>query len=231
MPPAKRQKAGPTQEPALILCYGDSNTFGQSGSGPNRLPYKARWTTVLQDLLGTPAYTVVPEGLNGRTTVLDDPAGSDAMLPGEGMNGRRYLLPCLHSHKPISVLVLALGCNDLKAKHYFGEAGVVSGLRALLSDVHTSDVGCDGAPPRVIVVSPPLLHPNETNRAWGFPPECEAYSRATIAAMATACKEDGHSFVDLSSIAVVGPDGIHFDASQGRPIATAIAEKIQRCHK
>ena len=63
---------------------------------------------------------VVPEGLNGRTTVLDDPnenpffCGQD----GAGMNGRRQLLPCLHSHKPVSVVVIALGCNDMKTSAF-----------------------------------------------------------------------------------------------------------------
>ena len=37
--------------------------------------------------------------------------------PG-GMNGRRFLLPCLNSHKTVDVLVLALGVNDLK--HHLG---------------------------------------------------------------------------------------------------------------
>ena len=58
--------------PALVLCYGDSNTFGQSDCTDERLPYAQRWTSVLQQALGE-TFIVMPEGLNGRTTVLDDP--------------------------------------------------------------------------------------------------------------------------------------------------------------
>lgn len=32
------------------------------------------------------------------------------------MNGRRALLPRLHSHKPVRVVVLGLGCNDMKCR-------------------------------------------------------------------------------------------------------------------
>jgi lysophospholipase L1-like esterase len=75
-----------------ILCFGDSNTYGtclrdSSIDGtptkdPDYVRLKAdrRWTGVLQRLLGD-GYDVIEEGLNGRTTDLDDedrPASTDA---------------------------------------------------------------------------------------------------------------------------------------------------------
>ena len=77
-------------EPGLILCFGDSNTYGERGDVEGRLPYSQRWTTVLQGLVGD-EYVVVPEGLNGRTTVQDDPYNDPDFcgVGGMGMNGRR----------------------------------------------------------------------------------------------------------------------------------------------
>ena len=50
---------------------------------------------------------VIEEGLNGRTTVWDDPI--------EGYkSGKEYLIPCIETHKPIDIVVLWLGTNDLK---------------------------------------------------------------------------------------------------------------------
>jgi lysophospholipase L1-like esterase len=117
MPPKKRARtAAAAAEPAVVVCYGDSNTHGANSEGDTRLPLASRWTTHLASALGSEVL-VVPEGLNGRTTVIDDPQENPdfAGIGGEGMNGRRFLLPCLHSHKPVSVVVLALGCNVRQA--------------------------------------------------------------------------------------------------------------------
>ena len=72
-----------------ILCFGDSNTWGFNPHTQNRFPDDVRWTGVLSRDLGARAI-VIEEGLNGRTTVLDDP-----FQPG--LNGQTYLVPCIRS--------------------------------------------------------------------------------------------------------------------------------------
>lgn len=52
---------------------------------------------------------IIEEGCGGRTTVWDDPLEMHK-------NGRTYLLPCLHSHRPLDAVVIALGTNDLKCR-------------------------------------------------------------------------------------------------------------------
>ena len=54
-----------------IVCYGDSNTWGYDPATGGRLPHGSRWTSVLQERLGS-GYRIIPEGMNGRTTVFDD---------------------------------------------------------------------------------------------------------------------------------------------------------------
>ena len=56
-----------------ILCYGDSNTWGKAPDLQNLHRYTAqeRWTGLLQAKLGD-QYEVLEEGLNSRTTDLDD---------------------------------------------------------------------------------------------------------------------------------------------------------------
>ena len=89
-----------------VLCYGDSNTYGYIPETGLRYPKNVRWTGVLQNLLGK-NFNVIEEGCNGRTTIFDDPI--------EGWkNGRDYLKPCLNSHKPIDIIIMMLGSNDLK---------------------------------------------------------------------------------------------------------------------
>ena len=55
-----------------ILCYGDSNTWGFLPGGAGRLCADQRWTGVCRRELGE-GYTVVECGLNGRTTIYDNP--------------------------------------------------------------------------------------------------------------------------------------------------------------
>src|SRR5689334_3492791 len=96
-----------------ILCYGDSNTWGyvpQDFTDKNitisRYPFDKRWPGILQSILGR-NYHVIEEGLNSRTTNLDYHIPPDR-------NGKNYLAPCLYSHAPVDLIILALGTNDLK---------------------------------------------------------------------------------------------------------------------
>ena len=91
-----------------VLCFGDSNTWGYDPATKNRFPRDVRWAGILAGLL-SPDYQVIEEGLNGRTTVWNDPI--------EGYkNGRDYLIPCLETHRPIDLVILMLGTNDLKMR-------------------------------------------------------------------------------------------------------------------
>ncbi len=55
-----------------VLCYGDSNTYGRDPLTTKRFKRNVRWPGVLQNTLGS-NYHIIEEGLNGRTTVWDDP--------------------------------------------------------------------------------------------------------------------------------------------------------------
>jgi lysophospholipase L1-like esterase len=55
----------------VVLCYGDSNTWGRLPDRSGRYAVDERWTGQLQKLLGDDYY-VIEEGLGGRTTDLDD---------------------------------------------------------------------------------------------------------------------------------------------------------------
>jgi len=132
-----------------ILCYGDSNTWGCNPAGHGRFPRDVRWTGVLQKLLGD-EYYVIEEGCNGRTTVWDDPVEEDK-------NGRKYLGPCLHSHKPIDLVILMLGTNDLKMRYSVPPSDIARSIGVLIKVVLNSESGPDDKAPRLLVVAPPRL--------------------------------------------------------------------------
>src|SRR5690606_20221544 len=91
-----------------ILAYGDSLTYGANPeTGGPRHAYEDRWPTALERGLGGRA-RVIAEGLGGRTTAFDD------FSSVADRNGARVLPTLLDSHKPLDLVIIMLGTNDLK---------------------------------------------------------------------------------------------------------------------
>lgn len=144
-----------------VLCYGDSNTHGtlpidfdilDTSFIPAfyRLPKEKRWTGILQKELGS-EYEVIEEGLNGRTTVWDDP------IEGSYRNGLKYLQPCLESHAPIDLVILMLGTNDLKTKFSVNAFDIAQSIGVLAYTIQKSGSGPKGTSPEVLIMCPPPL--------------------------------------------------------------------------
>ena len=89
-----------------ILCYGDSNTWGFTPTTGARYPYAVRWPGALGALLGS-GCRITENGVNGRTTVFNDPD-----FPCR--NGKTGLGYALCAGKPFDLVILMLGTNDLK---------------------------------------------------------------------------------------------------------------------
>ena len=90
-----------------ILAFGDSLTWGYNASTGMRMDYEDRWPNVLAHGLKSKA-RVIEEGMNGRTTVFDDPTAE------ENRNGSVGLPIALKTHQPLDLVIIMLGTNDLK---------------------------------------------------------------------------------------------------------------------
>jgi lysophospholipase L1-like esterase len=134
---------------AVIVAFGDSNTWGWEPKSATRYKPDVRWTGVMQRELG-PGYHVIEEGLNGRTTVFDDPIEPDR-------RGADYLPPCLRSQAPLDLLIIALGCNDMKKRFSASPSDIASGAERLILMARAEAVGPDGAPPAILLVAPPPI--------------------------------------------------------------------------
>ena len=87
----------------------------------------------LQKRLGKD-WTVIAEGLPGRTTVHADP------IEGRHMDGSAYLLPCLRSHRPLDAVAIMLGTNDLKRRFGVTPLDIANSVGALLAIVRQSEL-------------------------------------------------------------------------------------------
>jgi len=200
-----------------ILCFGDSNTYGRDPITKGRLERKNRWTGVLQEKLGE-NFHVIEEGLNGRTTVWNDPVRG-----GRKRNGSCYLLPCLESHAPVDLLIIMLGTNDLKARFSVTPYDIGESLAALIQIAQQSNCGPMGNKPEILILSPPPLG-DLTEWAETFTGGKEK-SLELATHFQQACRQHGCHFFDTASVVQSSQiDGLHIDADQHCTLGEKIAQ-------
>jgi lysophospholipase L1-like esterase len=197
-----------------VLSYGDSNTWGYEPATGKRFPEDARWPGVLARELGE-GFRVIEEALNGRTTVRDDPVE-------EYKNGKDYLRPCLESHAPLDLVIIALGVNDLKARFFASASDVADGAGVLVSIARRSGVGPDGGSPAVVLVAPPPVGAL-TDLALMFA-GAEEKSRGFSRQFRRVAEKYGCAFLDAGEVVRASDrDGIHLEADEHRKLGEATA--------
>ena len=162
---------------------------------------------------------MIEEGLNGRTTVFDDPIEPDR-------RGSDYLPPCLRSHAPLDLLIIALGCNDMKRAFSASAGDIAAGAERLIEMARAEPVGPHGAPPEVILVAPPPLG-RLSEFAEMFAGGTEK-SKLLAARYREVAERKGVGFVDAGEFIVCSDrDGIHFEADQHAILGRAMAEAVR----
>lgn len=201
-----------------ILCFGDSNTWGFNPVNKERFGRPIRWTGVLQQELGSD-YAVIEEGCNGRTTVWDDPI--------EGYkNGQDYLVPCLASHRPIDVVVLMLGTNDLKKRFSLSAFDIASGVGVLVNLIQKSDCGPQGGPPALLVLVPPPLA-RLTEFAGMFEDASEKSKHLSEQYQRMALEQHCQLLDTSQVIRSSDIDGIHLEAGDHKKLGQAVAGRLR----
>ncbi len=201
-----------------VLLYGDSNTFGtgpMSRLGEDVVHERGvRWGDVLAGTLGAD-WEVVVEGLPGRTTVFDDP------MEGVYRNGLTVLPAILHSHRPIDILVICLGTNDLKHRFGLMAQDVALGIARLVREaLATGVVG------RVLVISPPPTR--ERGDLAVLFAGAEARGVGLADEVARFAEEADAAFFDAGSvISVDETDGVHWSAASHRLLGLAVADVLR----
>jgi lysophospholipase L1-like esterase len=200
-----------------IVCFGDSNTWAVDAGTFNRMELESCWPGVLGKNLGE-GFNVIQEGLNGRTTVWDDPIE-------EYKNGKDQILPCIYSHTPDLVVIL-LGTNDLKHRFSLTAFDAAKGAGLLASMVMKSNAGPNWSAPRALLVAPPPL-----GKLAYFADMFRGASEKSVELgkhFAVAARECGCHFLDAGKfIRSSDLDGIHFDKSQHAILGREVANKVR----
>jgi lysophospholipase L1-like esterase len=196
-----------------ILCFGDSNTHGYIPGGAGRYTFYVRWTGKLQAILGN-SYHIIEEGLNGRTTVFEDP------IPGR--RAIDYIAPCVRTHAPLDMIIFMLGSNDCKFEFNADEHDIAAGMRQVLE---TARSACTDCKPMILLISPPHL----SWKKWSS--EFDAYSEETCLKLACEYKkianDTGSLFIDASKFVKPSEkDLLHLDEKGHVKLARTISKVI-----
>lgn len=201
-----------------IMCYGDSNTWGADPETGERFAEGVRWPGVLRIRLGQ-GYRVIEEGLNGRTTVREDP------IEGTHKDGRAYLTPCLETHAPLDLVVVMLGTNDLKERFGASASDIAQGAASLADIIRWSGCGPGGGAPEILLVSPPPVG-ELTDYAEMFEGAGEKSVRFAGYYKQFA-EQQGCHFLDASGvISSSDVDGIHLESTEHRKLGEAVAVRV-----
>ena len=212
-----------------VLCFGDSNTWGYDPVGTATSPFQVRhapnvrWTGVLAADLGT-GFRVVEEGQNGRTTTHEDPTA------WASRNGRTYLPACLESHKPIDLVILMLGTNDLKSMFGVAPGEIATCAGILVKMILHSDAGPGAKAPKVLLACPPAIGdlsnvPEIAAKLVG----ARDKSLKLPAYYHAIAKQLGVEYINTQEIVVPSPvDGIHLDAREHLALGRAMAVHVKR---
>lgn len=215
-----------------ILCYGDSNTWGsiprwQDSTLPSeRYDEDTRWTKRLAKILGDD-YRVIEEGLGGRTTIYD-------VIGAPEKNGLPYLKPCLLSHRPLDLVVIMLGTNDLHLSYRLDENDLGRGITELIQVVQsTAKCGVGFTVPPILIVSPiEVIQPDpqgrmsvydEFYRNWGV-----HLSQRFPSVYQEIASQYGCYYLNAACHAKPSPaDGVHLTPEGHAALADGIAAKIR----
>ena len=209
--------------PRTIVCFGDSNTYGTppmpDADAWGRFGPDERWPGVMGQELGD-GWSVIEEALPGRTTVHDDP------IEGADKNGLKALPMVLGSHRPIDLLIVNLGTNDLKARFAMTAEDIAASVGLLVRTARASQAGLEGAPPKVLVIAPAVIL--ETGFMAGHFKGGADTSKAFGRCYGAMAQRLGVSWLDAGTLIVSDPlDGIHLTRDQHAILGAAVAERVR----
>ena len=211
-----------------ILIYGDSNTWGYDAhryvpeaDTYQRMTETERWPALVQNILG-PEYHIIEDALNGRTVVWDDPYNP-------GRNGWAGLKTALDVNAPLDLVVLKLGCNELKEFFHLSAEMIAFGMEKLVKECRNSYYGYPA--PKVLLIAPAPTHPDIGILRSGSRFGMHAYEKSLGLGKAyrKVAEKYGCGFLDCGELnfEINDVDGLHYSVADHAKLAPVAAAKIR----
>jgi lysophospholipase L1-like esterase len=131
------------------------------------------------------------------------------------------------SHEPpVDLVILALGCNDLKKRFSVSHFDIAEGARRLIFLTRAYGEGPNGGAPKILLVAPPPIA-RLTAYAEMFDGGIEK-SRLLGRRFSETAKQEGVAFLDAGAVIRCSDlDGIHYEADQHALLGHAAAEEAR----
>lgn len=207
-----------------IVCFGDSNTWGYIPVTSLRYDENTRWPALLQSKLGYEDYTVVEEGLTGRTTVFDDPFDPE-------LNGLKTMPAILRTAAPIDLLIFMLGTNDFQS--HIPAGNPISTARAvqyMLELARTLPLDREGEKMKILLISPIEISEDRLTFKDNDVTDQTSIenSRQLGKHMRIVAQQLGVEFIDAAQYVKPGKvDGVHLDGAGHAKMAELVYAKVR----
>lgn len=211
-----------------ILIFGDSNTWGYDAASYNektglvkRMNEQERWPALVRNALGE-GYFVIENALNARTNMEED-----AYNPLR--NGLKSLRVALDANAPLDLVVIQMGCNNLKHAFSLTPGMIAYGVEQLVRECQTSYYGYPV--PKVLVIAPSPTHPDIGKMLFGYVFGPEAYQKSLQLGplYRDMAKRLGCGFVDCAPLhfELNTLDGLHYSRADHAKLAPEVVRVIR----
>lgn len=206
-----------------VICFGDSNTWGYIPVTGQRYDETIRWPARLQEKLGYKDYTVVEEGLTGRTTVFDDPFDPE-------LNGLKTMPAILRSAAPIDMLVFMLGTNDFQSNIPAGNPiSTARAVQYMLETARSLGVDRPGEKMKILLISPVEITEDRLTFKENDVTDQTSInnSRELGKHLRIVADQLGVEFIDAAKYIKPGKvDGVHLDEAGHAKMAELVYEMV-----
>jgi lysophospholipase L1-like esterase len=142
---------------------------------------------------------------------------------------KTYLIPCIETHKPIDLVIIMLGTNDLKMRFSVPAFDIANGAGVLVDIVGKSATGPGDQAPKVLLLAPPPVA-----RLTDFAEMFEGAGKKSrpgsrhSAHYRRVAREKECEYLDTSKVIVSSDlDGIHFEPGEHAKLGVAVAAKVR----
>jgi lysophospholipase L1-like esterase len=130
----------------------------------------------------------------------------------------------LETHKPLDLVIILLGTNDLKIRFSVSAFDIANGAGALVKTVQKSETGRGGGAPQVLLLAPPPMA-----KLTGFAEMfegAETKPRRFVERYACVAQQCGCAFLSEGQVIVARDlDGVHLEASSRNQLGVAVAAR------
>jgi lysophospholipase L1-like esterase len=197
-----------------IICYGDSNTWGQKPTFWEKYDANLIWTNILGELLGSD-YKVVNDGLCGRFA-------GDLDTVEAFHNGLEMFLSHFYTNYPFDVAIISLGTNDFKTKANQSGKDIFENLMRYIELIEqvkkTDSIEKDI---QIVFVTPPNV-----NEKTGYFANSNTKNKELTELLKANAKVKNYKFIDISDMDINSKDGVHFDLDNHKELASLVYKNL-----